>query len=145
MSIGKDTQDIAINLGSGGHGSNVAGSIQISTNPPSDIGAGVTVYGFDNGRLSYMDILVEEVSLTQPDTSSIVRVRAHTDLSPLDHVCVTAILDQYDQNPPNEIFCKLKKLDHAGVRELSVVVPKQEESPIDVSSDIETDGGNPNA
>ena len=145
MNIDNDTQVIAINIGSGQDGNDIAGSIQVSQNPPVEVGAGCTVYGFDKGQLTYLDILVEEVSLVDPSSTSVIRVRSHTDLSILDHVCILAILDHYQQNPPNEIFCKLNKLDRTAVSQLSIVESKQDNEVVDVTPETKQLEGKPNA
>lgn len=111
-------EHISINVGDEHMNGGVAGNITISTVQPADIGSGCTVYLFNKGKLKAMDVLFE---YNIGDNPTIDRVRAHSDLSPLDRVCVEAILVRYEGNPPNEVFCKLEKLDVEAVRSLSVV------------------------
>ena len=114
-----NVEHLTINVGDQHMNGGVAGNIAISTQPPLDIGAGCTVYLFNCGKLKGMDVLFEFNEAGSKPT--IERVRAHADLSPLDRVCVDAILTRYEGNPPNEVFCKLEKLDSSAVRSLSAL------------------------
>lgn len=129
MSTINNVEHLTINVGDEHMNGGVAGKIAISTNQPTEVGSGCTVYLFNHGKLKAMDVLFE---YADGDKTIIDRVRAHSDLSPLDHVCVEAILMRYEGNPPNEVFCKLEKLDAGAVRSLSVVGASAEPVVIDV-------------
>lgn len=125
-------QEISINAGGGVDGTGALGQLEIGTDIPGDISAGCVVYLFSDGRLTGMDIVIEEMNPSNPAQLGVSRMRSHTDLSVLDRVCVEAILTHYDQNPPNEVFCKLKKLDIDTVRELSAVPVASQENVVDI-------------
>ena len=112
---------ISINIGAGHDGTGIGGQISISTTPPTDVGAGCTVYVFDSNRLKYIDILVPEIGSDGKITDAPSRIRSHTEPSPLDRMCVMAILKRYDNAPPNEVFCKLEKLNPKEVSALTVL------------------------
>lgn len=132
MTTINNVEHLSINVGDEHMNGGVAGNIAITTTPPDDIGSGCTVYLFNHGKLKAMDVLFE---FSQGGSTTIERVRAHSDLSPLDRVCVDAILIRYEGNPPNEVFCKLEKLDSVAVRSLSAVGSNVEPTVIDVKPD----------
>lgn len=127
VKVPDNVEYISINIGAGHDGTGIGGQISISTTPPADVGAGCTVYVFDSNRLKYIDILVPEIGDDGKLTSVPTRIRSHTEPSPLDRMCVMAILERYEHTPPNEIFCKLEKLNPKEVSSLTVL-----DKPVDV-------------
>ena len=119
-------EHISINLGDGHTTTPIPAKISITTKTPSNVGAGCTVYLFDNGQLKHTDILFSVPSETSGEAAIIERVRSHSDLSPLDLVCVEAIKLHFENNPPNEVYCRLEKLDPEAIKNLSVVTPPSE-------------------
>lgn len=120
-------EHISINLGTGVGRDPISAKISISTTAPVDVGAGCTVYMFDNNQLNHVDILFSLPSETVGGLPTIERVRSHSDLSPLDLVCVDAIKLHFENKLPNEVFCKLEKLDPTAVKNLAVVTQVSED------------------
>lgn len=116
-------EHISINLGDGHTTTPIPAKISITTEIPLNVGAGCTAYLFENGHHKHTDILFSVPSENPGEAAIVERVRSHSDLSPLDLVCVEAIKIHFGNNPPNEVYCRLEKLDPVAIKNLSVVAP----------------------